>query len=108
MAKEIRADPAALIELAAASLAAADRLGSRYRSGFSQLPIPETAFGAVPAAADAHLTAHRLLGDAHEAIAGLAAVLEGDADRLLRTAFAYREADRQADARIGRSRRAGI
>ena len=108
MAQEIRADPGALIELAGASLRAADRLGERYRAEFRRLPLPEPAFGELPAAAGAQEAAERLLTDAHDAIAGLVAVLEGDADRLLRTAFAYRAADVAADTRIGGSRRAAL
>src|SRR5258706_15970121 len=106
MAQEIRADPDALTELAGATLMAADGLGAQYRAEFRHLPLPEPAFGNLPAAPGAHLVAERLLVDAHEAIASLAAVLEGDTDRLLRTAFAYRDADRRAGTRIGNSRQA--
>ncbi|GAA0709715.1 hypothetical protein Drose_02975 [Dactylosporangium roseum] len=108
MAREIRADPDALIELAAVSLEAADRVGEAYRDDFRHLPVAEAAFGDLPTAADACRTADGLLAFAHDAIAGLAAVLEGDADRLLRTAFAYRAADRAADVRVGGSRGAGL
>jgi hypothetical protein len=105
MAQEIRADPDALIALAGACLAAADSLGSHYRTGLCDLALPGAAFGDLPAAPAAALTAERLLADAQDAVSGLVAVLEGDADRLLGTAFAYREADRQADIRVGGARR---
>ncbi|MET7421382.1 hypothetical protein [Dactylosporangium sp. NPDC005555] len=104
MAKEIRADPGALSDLADASLAAASRLGDHFGGGYRHLPLPPSTFGTLGGAATLHGTCTLVLQDAHAAITGLAAVLEGDADRLLRTAFAYHEADRLADQRVGGSR----
>lgn len=104
MAKEIRADPAALSDLADASLAAAERLGDQFRGGYRHLPLPASAFGTLGGAAALHGTCTLVLSDARTAITELVAVLEGDADRLLRTAFAYHAADRQADRRMGGSR----
>ncbi|MET7393361.1 hypothetical protein ABZS66_07690 [Dactylosporangium sp. NPDC005572] len=107
MGKEIRVDPSALVDLAVASLAAADRAGERYRSGFRHLPVPAAALGDLPSAPAVAHTAEGLLADAHDAVSGLAAVLETDADALLRTAFAYHAADVAADSRLGGSRRPG-
>ena len=45
-----------------------------------------------------------MLQDTQAAVTALVAVLEGDAERLWRTAFAYQEADRIADMRMGGSR----
>jgi hypothetical protein len=104
MAKEIRADPAALSDLADAGLAAAERLGDHFRGGYRHLPVPASAFGTLGGAASVHGTCTMVLQDAQAAVASLVAVLEGDADRLLRTAFAYHEADRIADLRMGGSR----
>lgn len=108
MAKEIRADPGALSDLADASLAAASCLGDHFRTGYRQLPVPVSAFGTLSGTAAIHGTCTLLLQDAHDAITGLVEVLEGDADRLLRTAFAYHEADRLADLRMGGSRGASL
>ncbi len=104
MAKEIRADPGALSDLADASLAAAERLGDHFRTGYRHLPVPASVFGTLGGAAALHGTCTLVLRDAHAAVTSLTAVLEGDADRLWRTAFAYREADRLADLRMGGSR----
>lgn len=108
MAKEIRADPAALIALADASLAAADLVGDHVRGGYRHLPLATSAFGDLPGAADAQEVGDLLLSDAMAAVAGLVAVLEGDADRLGGAAFAYHEADRQADVRVGGCRQAPL
>ncbi|GGM70752.1 hypothetical protein ACFFX1_28705 [Dactylosporangium sucinum] len=107
MGKEIRVDPSTLVDLATASLAAADRAGARYRAGFRHLPVPSSALGDLPAAAGVAHTADGLLADAHDAVSSLAAALEVDADALLRTAFAYRAADVAADSRLGGSRGPG-
>jgi hypothetical protein len=104
MAKEIRADPGALSDLADASLAAAERLGDHFRGGYRHLPLPPSAFGTLSGAAALHGTCTLLLQDAQAVLTEVVAVLEGDADRLLRTAFAYHEADRRADQRIGGAR----
>lgn len=104
MAKEIRADPGALSDLADASLAAAACLGDHFRSGYRHLPLPESVFGTLGGGAALHGTAVLVLRDAQTVVTELVAVLEGDADRQLRTAFAYHEADRLADQRMGGSR----
>jgi hypothetical protein len=104
MAKEIRADPAALSDLADASLTAAERLGEHFRTGYRHLPVPVSVFGTLGGAAAVHGTCELVLRDAQAAITSLVAVLEGDAERLWRTAFAYHEADRAADLRMGGSR----
>ena len=104
MAKEIRADPAALSDLADASLAAAERLGEHFRGGYRHLPVASSAFGTLGGAAAVQGTCTMVLQDVQAAITSLVAVLEGDGERLLRTAFAYHEADRRADVRMGGSR----
>ena len=104
MAKEIRADPGALSDLADASLAAAGHLGDHFRGGYRDLPVPAPAFGNLGGSAALHGTCTLVLRDAQSVISGLVAVLEGDAERLWRTAFAYHEADRLADQRMGGSR----
>ena len=104
MAKEIRADPGALSDLADASLAAAERLGDHFRTGYRHLPVPVSVFGTLSGAAAVHGTCAMVLQDAQTAITELVAVLEGDAERLWRTAFAYQEADRTAGMRMGGSR----
>jgi hypothetical protein len=104
MAKEIRADPGALSDLADANLAAAERLGDHFRTGYRHLPLPVSVFGTLGGAAAIHGTCTLVLQDVQAAVTELVAVLEGDAERLLRTAFAYRDADRHADLRMGGSR----
>ena len=85
MAKEIRADPGALSDLADASLAAAERLGDHFRTGYRHLPLPVSAFGTLGGAAAIHGTCTLVLQDVQTAVTELVAVLEGDAERLLRT-----------------------
>jgi hypothetical protein len=104
MASEIRADPGALSDLADASLAAAERLGDHFRTGYRHLPVPVSVFGTLGGAAAIHGTCELTLRDAQAAVTSLVAVLEGDAERLWRTAFAYQEADRAAGTRMGGSR----
>ncbi|WP_327006572.1 hypothetical protein OHA72_04410 [Dactylosporangium sp. NBC_01737] len=104
MASEIRADPAALSDLADAGLAAAERLGDHFRTGYRHLPVPVSAFGTLGGAAAIHGTCELVLHDAQAAVTALVAVLEGDAERLWRTAFAYQDADRTAGMRMGGSR----
>ena len=104
MAKEIRADPGALSDLADASLTAAGHVGDHFRAGYGDLSVPAAAFGNLGGAAALHGTCTTVLRDAQSVVTELAAVLEGDAERLWRTAFAYHEADRLADQRMGGAR----
>ncbi|WP_432834540.1 hypothetical protein [Dactylosporangium sp. CA-092794] len=108
MAQDLRVDPDALIVLADACLTAADDLGEHYRTAFGDLLPPVAAFGNTVASARTARAAELAHAAAGDAVCGHVQVLEGDADRLLQAAFAYRAADRAADQRMGGSRRPAL
>src|SRR5262245_12021964 len=108
MAQELRADPDALIALADACLAAADGVGSHYRTDFGDLSPASAAFGNTRASAAVARAAAAAQAEADGALQAQVQVLEGDADRLLQAAFAYLAADRLAGRHMGASRRAPL
>ncbi|GAA3275403.1 MULTISPECIES: hypothetical protein [Dactylosporangium] len=108
MGQQLRADPDQLITLAAACLDAAATIGEHYRSGLRELTLPADAFGNTAASAGLASAAAAVGANAQPAVAGHVEILEEDADALLQTAFAYREADRAAAQTTGDSRRAGL
>ncbi|WP_433082910.1 hypothetical protein ACQP1P_03140 [Dactylosporangium sp. CA-052675] len=108
MAQELRADPDALMTLAAACLAAADTLGEHYRTGLGELTLPADAFGDTRASAALAGTAAAIGAQAQKAVSAHVDILEEDADALLQTAFAYLAADRQAAQTVGNARRAPL
>jgi hypothetical protein len=108
MADELRADPDDLIRLAAACLTAATTVGDPFRDRLPELVAPAYAFGDLPAATGAVVEAQALVENAGQAMLTHVQTLEGDADRLVQTAFTYRAADQLAAEGMGGSRRAGL
>ncbi|MFI5906352.1 hypothetical protein [Dactylosporangium sp. NPDC051541] len=108
MAQELRADPDELIALAAAALTAAATVGEHYRSGLRELTLPADAFGDPAGAAALAELAAAVGAQAQAAVAAHVEVLEEDADALLQTAFAYREADRASMQTVGNARRVAL
>ena len=108
MSDELRADPDELIRLAAACLAAATTVGDPYRDRLRDLAVAANAFGDLPSAEAAVEEAQALLEHAGQAMLHHVQVLEGDADRLVQAAFAYRAEDAVAGQRMGGSRRPGL
>jgi hypothetical protein len=101
---EIRAEPDALVQLASQSLMAADRFADVMAGARGTAGPPGSAYGNARVATVVHAAAQAALADAETAVGRLNAVYEGDADRLYRVAFAYRQADIEA---AERTRRAG-
>lgn len=96
MTEELRADPVLLAVLSKETLAMARSGRDALRALRSEGLIPAAAFGNSSAAsmpANAYAEALEAAGLAVEDVAD---VLETDADRLLRAAFAYKAADDEA------------
>jgi hypothetical protein len=95
-------DPTAVARAAGRSLDASADLGDAARAFLPAVAPPATAFGDGPGA-HALGRAHRAAADAlADVMAGVGQVLEGDADRLYRVAFAVRAADDLAGRRLSR------
>jgi len=101
---EIRAEPDALVRLAAHTLTSADRLADALAAVQAAGSPAAGAYGNAGVAPGAHASVERALAAAETALGRLAGVYEGDVDRLYRAAFAYRQADSEA---AERQRRAG-
>jgi hypothetical protein len=106
MSDEVRAEPDALIGLADACLTAADDLGAHYRAGLRDLVPAAAAFGNTRASAATAGTAQAARAAAESAVRDHVDILEGDADRLLQAAFAYRAADERSGRQFDGSRQA--
>jgi hypothetical protein len=73
------------------SLAAADA----WRLEQGKFTVPEAAFGDTASAKDVRAALQETVDSADVTVGRLAAVLEGDMDRLYRTAFAYQRLDEE-------------
>jgi hypothetical protein len=108
MATEVRADPVELSRLASQVLAASQQHGDAWRTAQDSLQVPLSAYGDSVSARGVHAAHEAVADEADVTIGRLVGVLEGDVDRLLRVAFAYQRADRDAEARNRRSGRGPV
>jgi hypothetical protein len=107
MATETRADPVELTRLAGTVLTASTDLAEAWQNAKAPLAIPLAAFGNSNNATAVHETHQSAVDEADVTIGRQVAVLEGDADRLYRVAFAYEKADQDARAEVLRAAGAG-
>lgn len=94
---EIGADPIELTKLAGTYLRESQRLGDALRTERATLAPPAPDFGRTGAASTLHFANDASTELAELAIGRLVEVVEGDVDRLYRLAFAYHEANLEAD-----------
>ena len=100
---DVRADPVELAQLSQDCLGIAKDTRNALRALRTEALIPTPAFGNSTRADEVDTAYTGLLQAAGLAVEDLAEILEGDTDRLLRVAFAYKqtddeEAERQANA----------
>ncbi|GIG67594.1 hypothetical protein [Phytomonospora endophytica] len=93
MTDEVRADPVELAVLSQAVLMVAYRVRSELPRGWSGVLVPSSAFGNTNAAESLAVDYGDAIETAGRAVEDLTGVLDGDADRLLRIAFAYKQTD---------------
>ena len=99
MGDEFRADPEELVRLAKTTLTASDGMTAAWSAAQGVPAPPVTAFGNSgegPGCADAAAGADAAVDEVWRLTTG---VYEGDVDRLYRVAFAYRQADLEAQER---------
>jgi hypothetical protein len=108
MVIEVRADPEELAKLASDTLTASEQLGDGHRDAYADLAVPASAFGNTTLGAAAHGAHDAALAASEIAVGRLVVVQEGDVDRLYRVAFAYQQADAEANARNQRINRGAI
>ena len=94
---ELGADPIELTRLAGTYLRESQRLGDALRTERATLSPPAPDFGRTATASTLHFASDSSTELAELAIGRLVEVVEGDVDRLYRLAFAYHEANLQAD-----------
>jgi hypothetical protein len=99
MAEEIRADPVALLVLATRIHDAAIALADAWATAGPAPGPPADAFGDLAAGRELHRIHRDAVEEAERGVDRFIAVHEGDVDRLHRVAFAYRQADAEAEAR---------
>lgn len=95
MGKEIRADATELAKLAKATLDASSRLGDSFRNAQNSITISTAAFGNSREGRHVHQAYQRTVETTDTTTARFISVLEGDVDRLYRTAFFYGEAEKK-------------
>jgi hypothetical protein len=105
MAKEVRAKPEEIANLAGETLEASIELGDALRDAQPSLSVPAAAFGNAPVGAGVQRAHQAFADDASTAVGRLVGVHEGDVDRLYQVAFAYQQADREAAAALARANR---
>lgn len=103
MTEELRVEPALLAVLSRDTLAVAKDRRDALRTLRAEALIPAAAFGNSIASSAVSATYEDVFEVTGTGVEAVADVLEGDADLVLRTAFAYRETDedearRQAEA----------
>ena len=103
MATDIRVDPRELTRLAAKILAASQDLADGWRTAKNRLVLPRSAFGTGHGAAAVHEAQASTVDDADTTIGRQVSILEDDVDRLYRVAYAYRQADLDAQQNIERA-----
>jgi hypothetical protein len=108
MAIEVRADPDELARLASDTLTASEQLGDGHRDAFADLAVPSSAFGNTTVSASVYGAHEAALASCEVTVARLVIVQESDVDRLYGAAFAYQQADAEANARLVRIHRAGF
>ena len=97
---EVRADPIELTRLADRMLKASNEIGDVWHGAQVAVDVPMKAFGD-GRQANALAVAYGSALDAVDlTLSRVAAVLEGDMDRLYRVAFAYQKADVEAARRF--------
>ncbi|GIH04007.1 hypothetical protein Rhe02_20740 [Rhizocola hellebori] len=95
---EVRADPAELARLAEQLLRSSQQLTEAWQAAQAALQLESTDAGNTSHGDDLIRGHQTTTGAADVAFGRLAAVLEGDNDRVLRVAFAYQQADERAAA----------
>ncbi|GHJ43357.1 hypothetical protein Cs7R123_06990 [Catellatospora sp. TT07R-123] len=100
MSGEVRADPVELARVAQSCLDGSQDLAAALRSVRADTVLSTSDFGNVASAASVSEAYHGVEGIAGTAVERLGAVLEVDNESLLRVAFAYQQADEEAERKL--------